>query len=82
VRATRILPCPRKKQARMIGIYHYIIIPRHISSKRLELLPQISSDGKWRGRLSQLNRLINDGPEWLSDTLVSLFASALDSLLG
>lgn len=32
--------------------------------------------------LSQLNRLGNDRPEWLSDTLVSLFASALEPLLG
>lgn len=84
VRAARISLCSgRKQETWKQGIYHSMIIPWHISSESLELLPQTSSvRGDEGGRLSRLGRLGNDGPEWLSDMLVSLFASAGEPLLG
>lgn len=42
----------------------------------------VLSERRQRERLSQFHRLGNDGPAWLSDTLVSLFTLALEPCLG
>ena len=65
----------RDLEARYLSPYNYPMTC--FFYKRRSAATYLLNQRRRRERLSQLDRLGNDGPEWLSDTRISLFISVL-----